>query len=211
MSSASFRGSTSSEKYHAHGSVRKRGTWHPSNKATCRVAHVRYVILRRRGIIPSIMPQTSSIFVCCIVLAAVAVGCADHRAASNNDAWFKAPDQWSSARDAQPVKWVEVKPSAIARAEQQLAIASAVRISPNEVADYTNERLQLGQQDECFLVRGLYLNRGTGRFAAMFDGRDLYVQHRSLGHHAVPMQRQPLLVALPKAPEHVYVSVSMAE
>lgn len=146
-----------------------------------------------------------------IVLAAVLVGCADHRAATNNDAWFKAPDQRTSARDAQGVKLVEVRTSAISGAEQRLSAADVVRISPDEVPHYASEPLKLGQHDECYLVRGLCLNRGTGRFTATFDGRDLYIHHGSMGHHAVPMQRQPLLVALPKTPEHVYVTVSMAE
>jgi hypothetical protein len=110
-----------------------------------------------------------------------------------------------------PSNGFEVNASANAAAEQRLSSAEAERISRDEVTKYAAKPLKLAQHEEPYLVRGLYLNRGTGGFTVKYDGRDLYVHHGSLGHHAVPMSRQPLLVALPRAPEHVYVLVSMAE
>jgi hypothetical protein len=62
-----------------------------------------------------------------------------------------------------------------------------------------------------YLVRALYLNEGTGQFSASFKDSTLSVFHGSLGHHAVPMKRRPLVIFLEKAPTRVYVSVSMAE
>ena len=136
---------------------------------------------------------------------------ADHRAATNTDAWHKVPSDRTVARESRTVPWAEVKPSAHSAAERHLAAVDFVRVSREEATDYATTPLQVGDGDQCYLLRGLYLNRGTGRFSVGCDGRNLYVHHGSLGRRAVPMKRQPLLVALPEAPEQVYVDVSMAE
>jgi hypothetical protein len=138
-------------------------------------------------------------------------GCFDHRAATNTDSWYKVPADFSRTRESQPVQWAEVKPSLSVSAEQRLARADIVRVSRDEAHDYSSAPSQFSASNDCYIVRALYMNRGTGSFSVRFDGRDLYVHHSSMGHHAVPMKRQPLLVALPAAPEHVYVTVSMAE
>jgi hypothetical protein len=164
-----------------------------------------------RALTVVIVPRNSTHIVFSLALAAALLGCADHRAFSKTDAWFKPPDQWSAARDAASVQWVEVKPSASAEAERRLSSTAAERVSSDEASTYAGKPLKIGEHEEPYLVRGLNLNRGTGGFTVRFDGRDLYVHHGSLGRHAVPMSRQPLLVALPRPPEHVYVSVSMAE
>lgn len=62
-----------------------------------------------------------------------------------------------------------------------------------------------------YLVRGLYLNEGTGAFSVYFRDTTLWVVHGSLGKHAVPMKRRPLVVFLEHVPTKVYVSVRMAE
>ena len=62
-----------------------------------------------------------------------------------------------------------------------------------------------------YLVRGLYLYEGTGAFSVYFRDTTLWVAHGSLGKHAVPMKRRPLVVFLEHAPTKVYVSVWMAE
>jgi hypothetical protein len=106
---------------------------------------------------------------------------------------------------------VEVKPASRAEAERRLLAVAAERVSAEEAAAYAAEPLAVAEHEAVYLVRALYLNRGTGGFMVTFDGRDLFVRHDSLGRCAAPMGRQPLLVALPGAPEHVYVSVGMAE
>jgi len=62
-----------------------------------------------------------------------------------------------------------------------------------------------------YLVRGVYLNEGTGAFYVYFRDTTLWVAHCCLGKHAVPMKRRPLIVFLEHAPTKVYVSVGMAE
>ncbi len=62
-----------------------------------------------------------------------------------------------------------------------------------------------------YLVRGLYLNEGTGAFSVYVRDTTLWVVHGSLGKHAVPMKRRPLVVFLEHVPTKVYVSVRMAE
>jgi hypothetical protein len=164
-----------------------------------------------RGRIRVIVPRDSTHIVFSLALAASLLGCAEHLAFTEADPWFKPLEQWSAAHDALSVRWVEVKSSASAQAERRLLSTDAERVSRDDASIYAAKPLKIGDHEEPCLVRGLYLNRGTGGFTVKFDGRDLYVLHGSLGRHAVPMTRQPLLVALPRLPAHVYVSVWMAE
>lgn len=62
-----------------------------------------------------------------------------------------------------------------------------------------------------FLIRAVFLNRSTGKFKVTAVGSELLVEHGSLGHSAVPMKRQALIVWLPQKPETVFVTCSMDE
>jgi hypothetical protein len=62
-----------------------------------------------------------------------------------------------------------------------------------------------------YLVRALVLNEGTGAFSVYQNISSICVFHGSLGKSAVPMQRRPIVVFLPRQPKKVYVTVSMAE
>ena len=62
-----------------------------------------------------------------------------------------------------------------------------------------------------YLVRALVLNEGTGSFSVYQNISSICVFHGSLGKSAVPMQRRPIVVFLPRQPKKVYVTVSMAE
>lgn len=62
-----------------------------------------------------------------------------------------------------------------------------------------------------YLVRALVLNEGTGSFSVYQNISSICVFHGSLGKSAVPMQRRPIVVFLPRQPIKVYVTVSMAE
>ena len=99
--------------------------------------------------------------------------------------------------------------SARGEAESRLAGASVVPLSADEAERYLDVPLDAPGSHSLYLVRGVYLNHGA--FDAYFDGRDLTVHHGSLGRRAVPMKRQPLVVALPTQPQTVYVIASMAE
>jgi hypothetical protein len=62
-----------------------------------------------------------------------------------------------------------------------------------------------------YLVRALYLNKGTGGYFLSASADTLFVSHGSLGKHAVPMKRDCLIVELPIEPHVLYISVMMAE
>jgi hypothetical protein len=62
-----------------------------------------------------------------------------------------------------------------------------------------------------YLVRGLCLIEGTGRFTAYFHDSILWVSHGCLGRQAVPMRRRPVIIFLEDRPTKVYVDVHMVE
>ena len=145
------------------------------------------------------------------------LGCAQpqmHEAWSSADSWLHPPSDWSRFRQAQRLPdsdISEVAPDRMAAAEEQLHDVACVEISPDRAAELTGHTMPPQAGSSLFLVRAVYLNRGTGKFMAVSVGSELLVEHGSLGHAAVPMKRQPLVVRLPQKPETVYVSCSMDE
>ena len=145
------------------------------------------------------------------------LGCAHtqmHRAWSSADSWFHPPDDWLRFRQAQSLPatdLAEVLPGRLVAAEEQLRDVACVAVSSERAAELTGQKIEAGAGTALFLVRAVCLNRATGRFSVVFAGRDLLVEHGSLGHSAVPMQRQALVVRLPRKPEVVYVSCGMDE
>jgi len=151
-----------------------------------------------------------------LLLALVLLGaCADdHRAASTVDSWHRPPpsgfrfDPWKEL-DRARVK--EVAPAGEAEAERLLDSTACREASSGDAA-----RLATAPPPELpgtglYLVRGVCLNRATGGLSLSTQGSSLLVEHGSLGRHAVPMQRQALLVRLDAPPREVYVLCSMAE
>jgi hypothetical protein len=55
------------------------------------------------GLAIVIMAFNLAPFVCYVVPVASLIGCADHRASTDTDAWFTAPDPESKAEDARSV------------------------------------------------------------------------------------------------------------
>jgi hypothetical protein len=61
-----------------------------------------------------------------------------------------------------------------------------------------------------YLVRAVYGQRGTGVYSVRRRGDDLLVEHSSLGR-TFTYTKSALVVSLPFAPNHVYISVSIDE
>jgi hypothetical protein len=145
------------------------------------------------------------------------LGCAQtqtHHAWSSADSWFHPPNEWSRFRQAQNLPAtdvVEVLPDRLVAAEEQLRDIACVAVSSERAADLTGQKIEAGAGTTLFLVRAVYLNHATGRFSVVPVGRDLLVEHGSLGRSAVPMKRQALVVRLPRKPEVVYVTCEMDE
>jgi hypothetical protein len=145
------------------------------------------------------------------------LGCAHtetRQAWSSSDSWFSPPSEWSRFRQAQSLPSsdiAEVILERIASAEEQLRDCACIEISGDRAAELIGRPMPLPAGRHLFLVRAVYLNRSTGQFMVVPIGSELLVEHGSLGHSAVSMKRQPLVVCLPQKPEKIYVSCSMDE
>jgi hypothetical protein len=96
-------------------------------------------------------------------------------------------------------------------AEGLLQTVSSREISNEEAIRLLGSTVDVPPGTKPHLIRAVYLNKGTGAFVIYSRGDDLFVKHGSLGHHAVPMKRQCLVVFLDRSPKRLYVSCSMAE
>ena len=130
------------------------------------------------------------------------VGCDAGRAWRSADSWYRAPEptvNWDELTDADVY---EVAANKTADADEQLRDVSCVELPKERAAEFAGQDVESTDGNSLYLVRGLYLNR---------SGSDLLVQHGSLGHSAVEMKRQALIVLLPRKPDEVFVTCSMAE
>lgn len=97
------------------------------------------------------------------------------------------------------------------KAEALLKKKPIVRLSTVQAKAFVGRRFKEVPKKMPFLVRAIYLNEGTGNFTVHQQGKRLWVIHGSLGHQAVPMKRQALVVFLKARPTQVFVDCSMAE
>ena len=141
--------------------------------------------------------------------------CAETQPAwSSTDSWFHPAEGASIFRQAKKLPDEHVMEVVLAKmpeAEEQLRDVACVELSSQHASEMTGQPVKAIPGGSLFLVRAVYLNRGTGKFTVSLSGRNLLVEHGSLGHSAVPMKRQALVVSLPQKPDVVYVSCSMDE
>lgn len=144
----------------------------------------------------------------------------DRRAASTVDSWFTPqPSMGDVLNGPSRTKWKEldtalfkeVELSREAEAEETLNDVSCRALSREEVTRFLGKPFQISGGRKPYLVRGLYLNRGTGAFTLYSKDDELVVEHGSLGRHAVPMKRQCLVVFLERPATRVFVTVHMDE
>jgi hypothetical protein len=139
----------------------------------------------------------------------VVIGCGDHRSFSSVDSWWKPPPGSFDFTPLDSDRFAAVKDALQPEAQAALLEAPAKRVSAEEAARLTGKQFAAG--GEYILLRGVVLNEGTGHFNVGVSGRWVHIEHRCLGHHAVPMARKALIAVLPALPDAVYVSCSMAE
>lgn len=149
-------------------------------------------------------------------LACVFLGCiTDRRAASSVDSWINPLPLLMEEVNETPLarsQFCPVSESKESEAESRLDGHEVVQVTEDDAAMLTNHGLQPVSGTKPFLVRGLYLNWGTGRFEVrVLRDHDVYVFHGCLGKHAVPMKRRALVLRLEHVPRHVYVDCGMAE
>jgi hypothetical protein len=139
----------------------------------------------------------------------------DNRAWTEKDLWYTGLPSRNEDYRAWPkldhARIHEVAESKLADAESLLEGGSFVRLDAPQASEFIGQVLPDAPGTTPYLVRGLYLNRGKRQFSVYQAGDRLLIRHDSLGSHAVPMKRQPLVLQLEQSPREVFVYCSMAE
>lgn len=162
--------------------------------------------------------MSAKLFFSLLLLLGLLASCSSQggRAAwTEEDEWYTGSPQgeepyWSWPKvDSSQIH--EVVESQHPEAEALLQDVSILELAPEQATRFIDKPLPDVPGTKPYLVRGLYLNRGTGRFMVYTSGDQLAVHHGSLGKRAVPMKRQALVLQLEQGPKEVFVFCSMAE
>ncbi|MFC2023900.1 hypothetical protein ACFLT5_04115 [Chloroflexota bacterium] len=139
----------------------------------------------------------------------------DQGAWTTQDSWYNATppetprrSEWEKLDRARIHEALE---SRELQAEEHLQDVSIVELTAEQAAEFIGAALPDVPGTQPYLTRGVYLNRGTGAFSAYTLENQLLVHHSSLGHSAVPMKRQALVLQLELKPRDVFLTCSMAE
>ena len=151
-----------------------------------------------------------------LLAGATLYGCtSDRRAWTTQDSWYNAPPPETPRRgeweQLDRARIHEVLESRELQAEELLQDVSIVEVTAEQAAELIGATLPDQPDTQPYLTRGVYLNGGTGSFSVYLLEDQLLVHHGSLGHRAVPMKRQALVLQLEQEPQDVFVTCSMAE
>lgn len=144
----------------------------------------------------------------------ISSGCAtsNRSAWTTKDSWYSYPDKRiSAAWEFEEIAFSEVKYKYEADAIKLLESSQIHEISKEKMLEFAQTPLKYNKNMNFYLVRALYLNKGTGGFSVSAQGNQLWVSHGSLGHSAVPMSRTALVIALKEKPQDIYITCSMDE
>ena len=122
----------------------------------------------------------------------------------NTDSWFFAPgredEKWNTVK---PQRSYRVKPIFSDRYINRLETVKIEKLGWPEAQLIVGNSMDETEGYEPYLVRGLMINDGTGRFTILERGDNILVVHSGLGKFS-SWHRQPLVVILPRQPEEVY-------
>ena len=88
--------------------------------------------------------------------------------------------------------------------------ASAIKVSDSVASRLTNLNLKSLPQTDFYLVRGIDATQGGSEFQIYIRNKQLWVQSSSIGSYRANTIKQPIVVALDKAPQEVFVTYSLA-
>lgn len=147
----------------------------------------------------------------CVLLASLLVACAPK--SFEPDPWYRVPEdasyrQWPELRGG---RLHEVAESKLDEAVAQLEEVSIVELTEQEAEGLLGKPLPGSPGTTPYLVRAVFLNKGTGRFLIYMSGDQIAVFHGSLGGGERAMGRQPLVLQLEELPAEVYVTARMVE
>jgi hypothetical protein len=147
-----------------------------------------------------------------VVLGILVVGCADHRPFIAVNTWFNPTGHEADFRRLDEARIHPVNSSHELWAEAILANVSFAEITAEQAEQCTGGTLPSIPGTKPYIVRGVYLNRGTGQFEIrVWPNNNIEVFHGCLGDHPVPMKRQVLVLQLENPPNQVFVSCRMIE
>jgi hypothetical protein len=158
-----------------------------------------------------------SSIICFLIFAAFAHGCKNSNSTqvwSTKDSWYKTSSASVGLSDEKQfveVKFHEVTNSMQSKAQNLLKQKSIVPLSLAQAKTFTSGQFKQVKAKRPYLVRAVYLNKGTGAYSVFLRGKKLVVSHGSLGRSDVPMKRQALIVYLSALPTEVFVVCEMAE
>ena len=141
--------------------------------------------------------------------------CSARRSSTAEDSWYTGLPTESplnrTCPELDPARIHEVTEASEPLAEQLLQDVSIVALTAEEAAAFVGAPLSEVPGTRPYLLRGVYLNRETGRWSVCILEDQLLVYHGALGSSAVPMKRQALVLQLEREPREVFVACSMAE
>jgi hypothetical protein len=149
----------------------------------------------------------------CIALSGTLVSCIPRRAWTTEDSWYNPPSQGALVGQGQGLDRArihEVVESRQAEAEELLEDVSVVELTHERAAEFISQELPEAAGAKPYLIRGVYLARGTGSFSVTIYEDQLVVHHGSLGSGGYRMGRQALVLQLERAPAEVFVTCSIA-
>jgi hypothetical protein len=164
-------------------------------------------------------------YLACLLLTMTTIACAASReveileGASRGhvvrEDWLDPPPgQRASLFDRSEIpktSWLEVAPTRLESALQDLTGAPWVSLRPGEAHFYGADHLRCPDGQFTYLARGVYTFAETGDFTVMQDGSDLLVSHSALGGSPNEYHRAAILVCLPAPPSRVFVSAGVAQ
>ena len=128
------------------------------------------------------------------------------------DSWYHEPDETGlTPWDWNEIKYYEIKPNLQNEAQAILKDSQIIEISNKELIYFSDQPIQISGSKKMYLVRGVFLNEGTGSFSIYSKGNQLWVYHGSLGHNPVPMKRKALVIALNQKPVEIFITCMMDE
>jgi hypothetical protein len=138
-----------------------------------------------------------------------------HRAWESEDSWYRRPPTELNDVSA----WLLLESSSAHEiigtleqaAEESLNKSPYFEITTEQVKKLTEGEFISIPKTKPYLVRSVFLNKGTGAYYLRVKNGNLWIHHASLGKGPVPMRKQAIVVQLQGEPNEVYVTCSMAE
>jgi hypothetical protein len=149
-----------------------------------------------------------------LILGMALAGCAPGSAWTSEDSWYNPPPGGALEGPGEELdgeRIHEVVDPKEGEAEALLEQVAILELTDEQASWFTGEPLPQVPGTRAYVVRGVYLTKGTGTFSVSVHGDQLVVFNGSLGSGGNPMRRQALVVQLEKPPDEVFVTCSMGK